>query len=222
MPRGRIRKRLSAFICIAGILGGICVSAPWLITHIDRLGDIYRRVQRVQGTYSRAAVRAPIASRAIKTLTRQDASWTWNFAVPENFHVKRSGMLKSDFRRWICRIFEIRRNTPLAAKNATIKVRAWFSVIHANLASTPMLLLLIRIIPSLSSNFFTSRLHVCTCVIIEKIRKEGSWFPRKHSCYRIGSWAMLISCAVWWVHKELLARNCVLPFRPSSDVHLFK
>lgn len=74
MTRGRIKKRLSAFICIAGILGGICVSAPWLITHIDRLGDIYRRMQRVQGTYSRAAVHAPTASRAIKTFTCQDAS----------------------------------------------------------------------------------------------------------------------------------------------------
>lgn len=41
-----------------------------------------------------------------------------------------------------------------------------------------MLPLLIRIIPSFSSNFFTSRLHgyVRTCVIIEKIRKEGSGF----------------------------------------------
>jgi len=60
----------------------LCVSASRLITHIDRPGDTYRRMQRVQGTYSAAAIRTPAASRPIEALTRQSAfagSAKWKF-----------------------------------------------------------------------------------------------------------------------------------------------
>lgn len=77
---------------------------------------------------------------------------------------------------------EDQKNIPFAAKNIT--VRKSILIICAKRASFPMLLLLIRIILSSSSNFFTSRLRGCTCVIIEKIRKKGRMVSKKSSCYR--------------------------------------
>lgn len=75
---------------------GICISTPWLITHIDRPGrHLSAYIQRGH-VFTWCGTCTPTASRTIKTLTRQEASVAntkWNFVVPEYFHGTQNGIL---------------------------------------------------------------------------------------------------------------------------------
>lgn len=95
----------------------------------------------------------------------------------------------------------------------TSKLRQY--VRNYNSASAPMLLLVIRIILGLSGNFCTLRPHGYVRALWLRKFERGEVASEKTLLLSVGSWAMLISRAAWQVHKELPARNRVLPFRPS-------
>lgn len=141
--------------------------SPWLITHIDRPGRHLPAYAASAGHVSaRCDTCTPVASRTIKTLTRQDASAAsvkWNSVAPENFHVnaKRNGTSISDFS--VCKrlILRDRKNiarerTPRSkfASDFQQFVRTYELSEYPGVASPNK-----NNSQPLSSNFFTSHLH---------------------------------------------------------------